>query len=343
MLNILIFIIIYILLLIINYYINKNRHAITTQETFLSFTHTNILRGIAASFVVFQHIGNIYGSRAVTPLGGIGVSLFLICSAYGLSKSYEKRGLDNFTKKRLLKILIPYWITVIIYNILHYNTFAPLNIMKQILLINTIPYMWFVQLILILYIAFYIVYRIIPNNSNKMIAFFILSLISILLIKDNLWAEQSFAFFVGLILSHYYPKCDFKDKRKVLLFSFACLIIGFASLCLKQLPQIRNANYIIINIDQAVLKTITSVGIIYLTSLLLKLKLFVIFILPGKVSYEIYLIHTLFLYILTNNKGVKYSILFLTICNISIIILKYIIDKICNIKIINSQLKTNKV
>lgn len=333
MLNILIFIIIYNFLLIINNFIIKNRYNTKKKKTFLSFAHTDILRGIAASFVVFQHVGNIYGLREVTPLGGIGVSLFIICSAYGLSKSYEKNGLQHFIKNRFLKILIPYWITISLYNIINHNTFTIIEFIKQIFVINTTEYLWFVQLILLLYVMFYIIYKFIPKY--KLLVFFILSVMSLILIKNNLWAEQSFAFFVGLILAKYYHKCNFINKRNVLLFSLLCLFVGFSSLYLKQSPQIRNANYIIFNIDQAILKTVTAIGIVYISYLLLSLKSLIIFILPGKFSYEIYLIHTLFLYILTNNKGVVYTIVFLVICNISIIILKFVIDKIFNLTIIN--------
>ena len=37
-------------------------------------------------------------SRIFTPLGGIGVAMFLILSGYGLNESFKKNGLDGFWK-----------------------------------------------------------------------------------------------------------------------------------------------------------------------------------------------------------------------------------------------------
>ena len=58
---------------------------------------TNIIKGIAILIIVLGHAGNrIPGSRILTPLGAVGVGMFLICSGYGLEKSYIKNGLSEF-------------------------------------------------------------------------------------------------------------------------------------------------------------------------------------------------------------------------------------------------------
>ena len=61
---------------------------------FFSFhkEYTTTMRGIAILFVVLHHVGNSSGSVIFTPLGGIGVAMFLILSGYGLNES-KKAGL----------------------------------------------------------------------------------------------------------------------------------------------------------------------------------------------------------------------------------------------------------
>lgn len=53
--------------------------------------------------VILMHSSCNFGLRIFTPLGGIGVALFLILSGYGLTESYKKKGLHFFGKANLIK------------------------------------------------------------------------------------------------------------------------------------------------------------------------------------------------------------------------------------------------
>lgn len=55
----------------------------------ISREQTDVIKGIAIACVIIAHLG-CQLTRLTTPLGGIGVALFLIVSGYGLSLSYEK-------------------------------------------------------------------------------------------------------------------------------------------------------------------------------------------------------------------------------------------------------------
>lgn len=46
------------------------------------------VKGIAILLVIISHIGNFSGKTWFTPLGGIGVAIFLFCSGYGVMSSY---------------------------------------------------------------------------------------------------------------------------------------------------------------------------------------------------------------------------------------------------------------
>ena len=63
----------------------------TADFKFMSVQHTNICRAVAAIIIILQHVAGGFGIRYLTPLGGIGVAIFLILSGYGLNESYKKK------------------------------------------------------------------------------------------------------------------------------------------------------------------------------------------------------------------------------------------------------------
>ena len=79
------------------------------DHNFIPFELSLILKGIAILLVAICHLGGEF-TRWATPLGGIGVAVFLILSAYGLEKSYQRSELHHYWRKRLLAVWIPYMI-----------------------------------------------------------------------------------------------------------------------------------------------------------------------------------------------------------------------------------------
>lgn len=71
----------FIFLLLIGLFQNKEKSY--GDMTFMSVERTNILRGIAIILVMMMHASCDAGARVFTPMGGIGVSIFLILSGYG--------------------------------------------------------------------------------------------------------------------------------------------------------------------------------------------------------------------------------------------------------------------
>lgn len=63
----------------------------TADYKFMSIQHTSICRAVAAIIIILQHVSGRFGIRYLTPLGGIGVAIFLILSGYGLNESYKKK------------------------------------------------------------------------------------------------------------------------------------------------------------------------------------------------------------------------------------------------------------
>jgi len=59
---------------------------------FMSFGYSNAYRAMVVLIIMLQHVAGGSGVRYLTPLGGIGVAVFLISSGYGLNESYKRRG-----------------------------------------------------------------------------------------------------------------------------------------------------------------------------------------------------------------------------------------------------------
>lgn len=76
---------------LIIFWIVSGMFANKTEDTFLGRNSSDIMKGIAILCVVICHFMGTYGQgiRIFTPLGGIGVSIFLILSAYGLNESWN--------------------------------------------------------------------------------------------------------------------------------------------------------------------------------------------------------------------------------------------------------------
>jgi len=93
-----------------------------TESGGISLDLTNELKGWATILVVTSHIGYFLfaNHRFLYPLSniaGVGVDLFLFLSGFGLAVTSYKKLLSTweFYKKRLIKIFIPLWISLIIF------------------------------------------------------------------------------------------------------------------------------------------------------------------------------------------------------------------------------------
>ncbi|MCM1218496.1 MAG: acyltransferase [Lachnospiraceae bacterium] len=118
---------------------------------------TNAYRGVAILFVMSQHVGGALGTNILTPLGGIGVAIFLLLSGYGLSESYKAKGLDGWIKKKMIRVWIPFLCTYVVIFALREDC-GWIKFIRQVLTIDRSEY-WYVDYILRCYMVFYIAYR----------------------------------------------------------------------------------------------------------------------------------------------------------------------------------------
>lgn len=288
---------------------------VEVEIEFFSKKHTEIAKGIAIFIVVISHVGNFSGARYFTFLGGVGVALFLICSGFGLYKSYEKKGLNDFFRKRLSKVIIPYWCAVLIFYIIHPSEFSALRLIQNLLLIKVNCYYWFIQLIIILYIVFYLVYRFIPQNKREL-CLGVLSVIFFVAVRQDLWASQAFSFVIGIFFAKYYKKN--RVNRKFFSIGILNLMIGVASLLFKQTTLIRNGHQLVFSLNQVILYITLAMSIIYLSYFLRKMDVVSCFSVLGRVSYEVYLVHVLFIFIVSDKFSLESVMVYVAICSVAV-------------------------
>ena len=142
------------------------------------------LRGFAAIGVILHHISqenSFQWAGGYTKPGELSlfvnagflfVAIFFFCSGYGLIRSLETKPdyLNGFMKKRVLKTLVvPYYVSIVIYGILRFASGERLPAAQWITNILGVTmmneYAWYPIIAAILYTAFYIFFKHIKNRK----------------------------------------------------------------------------------------------------------------------------------------------------------------------------------
>lgn len=272
------------------------------ENNLLSTVHTRYLKGIAILFVLISHIGNYSGKTWFTPLGGIGVSIFLFCSGFGLMSSYQKNGLSYFWIKKIHTIYIPF---IIIETIA--ACFSRSNILDyvlDILLLKTLnPYEWYMQYIVICYLIFFCVCRFCSNKTVRYCIWVGFSVVSFIFC-GNLQGEQCLAFLIGIYVAEHINNFKQCNKRKERELGLTLIVVSILLLLLKQTDFLRQQSHYIVTLLNLIMKSNAMLGIVFVTnSFRIANKVFSFF---GDISYFLYLIHAHLMEIIAQNLTGKY-------------------------------------
>ena len=119
----------------------------------------------------------------------------------------------------------------------------------------------------------------------------LLGILSFFIFK-NLQAEQALSFAVGIFAANYEKVNGIKDKK--------LLFLGFGLiLTIKQLPSSRVLNHYIITLFNLIIKEFAAIGVVFLSYLFSKVLRFLIAF--GKISFELYLVHGYFMFIISQS------------------------------------------
>lgn len=154
---------------------------------FLCPQQGKLIRGAACIAIILHHLtqqATVYGSYNMGPItllancGILFTSVFFFFSGYGLIISlFTKPGyLNDFLKKRLLSILIPFWIINAIGVLIGYLTGIHYNLSEVFLNISGISLVnsngWYIIEIAFLYFFFYLFFG---TFGNRKISYFLLT------------------------------------------------------------------------------------------------------------------------------------------------------------------------
>lgn len=317
------------------------------NKEYLSVKSTSGLRGFLALGIIFHHLSPLVKSGEefsnFSYMGTYIVSIFFFLSAYGLYVQNESREnyLDNFLVKRLSKIIVPFFIISLIYifyrfvngQLIDLNFF--INLFKQG---STIIYNgWFVDIIILMYIFFYISFKLFQNKFLSIVlnTIFIICYIclAIKLGYNFWWYNSALAFAIGLIWAKNQNKIDRVLEKYYFIVIILVTVLLFVShkydVLLKYLHLEDSYSYALAaNLDNIIFT------IYFIIVFLKKINFSNVYLtLIGRISFELYMIHGLVISMLGKifvSSRVN-DVLFTLFVLIVSLIFAWIINKIINV------------
>lgn len=307
------------------------------QEEPFSLDTSKAVQGFAAVAIILHHLSqdlleDAGPFRFLSECGVLFVGIFFFFSGYGLYTSLrtKKDYLKGFLRKRLITILIPFYMCIAVFTIAscicgaRYKTKRLLSVLSGWSLINS--HMWYIVEIAVLYLAFFIFYRLIKNRTaaTAVMALFVLLMMggSLYLChgKDfscpywfmgEWWYNSSILFIVGILVSKHLESLR-RIARKayvVLLPLFGILTVVFGRITGRFLEKYSYWSEIP-GEDPRYLDKIRCLSVqvpfilffvLFVLLVMMKVRLGnPVLKLLGAVSLELYLIHNLFLTGLSN-------------------------------------------
>ena len=292
---------IFILLLIITLI-----YLLPVNNDYLGVNSTNGLKGLLALGIVFHHLSQwvTTGTEFVNfkYMGTYIVSVFFFISGYGLYVQNNRKEdyLDNFLSKRLSKILTPFIAISSIYLIYRNINGQALTITFFVDLFkkgSTVIYNgWFVDIIILMYVFFYISFKIFSNGTVAILVNTLL-IVGYIILAIKLgygfwWYNSSLPFVLGLLWAKNKKYID-GILNKYYFIILVCItgllfISHQYSFVLKKLHIVDSVSYgFAANIDNIIF-------IIFFILMARKIDFsnkYLLFL--GKISFELYMIHGL--------------------------------------------------
>lgn len=228
----------------------------TEKYQWMDRKYTTAIKGFSILTVVWAHSGARLSIGGIQFIAGIGVALFLMCSGYGLEISYEKNGLKGFWKKRLLGVCLPFWIVELV-GLLVTGTFSiKTYLLDYCFLKPATSYGWFMGYIVICYLIFYAVKRLIKDSKTQ--TMFLLGAFGIWFMLESIFfanpdmpflrARQMLSFPAGVLLAVNKDQIErtlTKTKNILILTGGGTVCLLF--MAITQLNAVKNLPYIVSN------------------------------------------------------------------------------------------------
>ena len=348
----------------------------SVREQPLSILQTNQMKGIAILIIIIVHVGLWLGLPGYlslfSRLGFPSVAIFLVLSGYGIFLSIEKKGLNYFFYKRVIRVYIPfilamtYKILIFDYFILNQRSGVGNSLLNIFLDPSTLDMnMWFIVYILFWYCITYVIFSLNKLNKSKIFYLFLTGILVGISPLSHLWISNCFSFPFGCWIAANSPiiienlENLLAGKKPKLSSIFAhikkhlnhyietfTLYLSFGIVCLHLWVWMKspsaNANIyhpIISLIGHNIIAISFATLIMGLIILLGKFTIrsrFLSFL--GENSFEIYLVHGTLLSLFTLMSGVDFAVTFfvyfILVC-MSSIVLKKLSSFVCDLLLKN--------
>lgn len=282
-----------------------------TDVDYLSNKSTKSLKGLLALLIIFHHV-----SQKITTgenfsnfeyMGRYIVALFFFLSGYGLYFQYSNNEnyMENFLRKRLVRIFIPFFVFIVIY-VFYRATLGEVVNVDFFLSFwrdhsNIVYNGWFVNSIIVLYVIFYVSFKMKDSKSS----FYMLTFLTLVYIflkayqNHGDWEYVSImAFLLGIFWMKNRTSIDkyIEENYFVFLVSFSILMYVFRHYeAIMKNIGITN-KYVYYGIVGNLCTMIFVVYFLLLTNKLNFSNKYLDFL--GNISFELYMIHGLIMHCL---------------------------------------------
>lgn len=274
------------------------------SDEFMSKDYTTYLRGICALAIMLRHIRitDFAPLNVFDYLGNPIVGIFFFLSGYGMLTRIKQTGIDNYMNGFILKRCVPLFVEYIfvwIFNfVCMFLVSGNFDFLKKIIT----PYSWFIIMIEVLYIVFYIGYKLFKDNLKRLIIFVTISELALIIALSvfgvgECWYLSLLCFSGGMI----YSVVNFNKKKTL------PLIFGFGALAVVA----TGAEYVLSDKPKIIVlwALIYNVSVLALAIIALSVGRYVrfknpVFELCGKMSLEIYLLHGVFQFVFKEIKPI---------------------------------------
>lgn len=249
--------------------------------------------------------------------------------------------MNNWWKKRIISVYIPYWITCI-FLLPTKSYFAPFELdkLQDLILDLTLvkPYFglgWYLSYLVLQYILFWGLHKVIKNTKTRLA---ILALISVLFAMyfnrmSYIRFEQAFSFTAGVLIADYESVMEKYFFRKEVI--FVLLISGIFLLGIKQVNFVREMSQTVLNILNLFIKEFIGMGLVVAVIVFKKYNisnwlisiLNSVITLLGRISYELYLAHGYALMVFKLNLSKFVGVIVFIECTIAGTLFLYYINK----------------
>lgn len=279
------------------------------EYDFMNQTHTDMIKGVAILSVMWAHCGAGLGVPMLQFIAGIGVSLFLVCSGYGLMCSYQKNGLQYFWRKRFFKILIPCWLVYLIEALVMQKYDWQEMLLRTFLLQDA---NWYIPYILLSYVLFWCICKV-TKDKEQMRLTLIISAFAIWFILDSFfWADammpflkarQMMSFPIGVMLAMNREKLVQRlevlqetKKWQVTVWALVLLVIGCMGQVLAQTTIVEQTWYIVSNAWYLVVNLLLTAGCFFMLMQCRSVLCNATVVKLGQLSFEFFLLHFYVIY-----------------------------------------------